>query len=350
MTRKKSEGPLHVHKKTAKGRTYYYFDTGAKKNNRPILRRLPDIRDPEFGRALQAAKAARTRRGTVADVRTFDWLCDAFEASVEFKAKAYNTRRAYIHSLNFARAQFRSAEGKSWPISVLTEDHILLLRDKLVGTPGTANAVVKALGALFYWAKKPGRGFMKSNLAAEIDLLPMGEHLEWPEWLIEEALVADDAVVRLGVALLYFLGQRIGDTVGMGRGHVKGGAMHVTQEKTGISLVIPIHERLATIIDECAPKDTIVFLVNERGKPLTDSGLRQRIQKWAKGRGQKIVPHGLRKNAVNTLLVSECSIAEVSAITGQDLKTIEHYAKRRDRTALGQSAILKFERRNKSGA
>jgi integrase len=123
----------------------------------------------------------------------------------------------------------------------------------------------------------------------------------------------------------------------------------VTQQKTGLSLTIPLHERLAAIIEADAPKDAITFLVNERGKSLTESGLRQRIQKWAKDLGFEIVPHGLRKNAVNALLEAGCSTAEVSAITGQDLRTIEHYAKRRDRAHLGRSAILKFEQRNKVG-
>lgn len=42
--------------------------------------------------------------------------------------------------------------------------------------------------------------------------------------------------------------------------------------------------------------------------------------------GIKTVPHGLRKNAVNALLEAGCTIAEVSAITGQTHQVVEHYA------------------------
>jgi site-specific recombinase XerC len=91
----------------------------------------------------------------------------------------------------------------------------------------------------------------------------------------------------------------------------------------------------------------MLFLVNEHGKPLTESGLRQRIQKWAKDRGYQVVPHGLRKNAVNALLEASCSVAEVASITGQSLQMIEHYAKERDGEHLSRAAILKFERRTK---
>jgi sialic acid synthase SpsE len=78
---------------------------------------------------------------------------------------------------------------------------------------------------------------------------------------------------------------------------------------------------------------------------MTESGLRQRIQKWAKDRGYEVVPHGLRKNAVNALLEAECSFAEIAAITGQTLQMIEHYGKERDGLHLSRSAVVKFERR-----
>jgi len=65
--------------------------------------------------------------------------------------------------------------------------------------------------------------------------------------------------------------------------------------------------------------------------------------------GIKTVPHGLRKNAVNALLEAGCTIAEVSAITGQTHQVVEHYAAKVNRRKLGKSAIVKFERaRDKS--
>jgi integrase len=154
--------------------------------------------------------------------------------------------------------------------------------------------------------------------------------------------------MRLPVGLLYYTGQRISDVVKMGRSSIARGILTLTQQKTGITLRIAVHSELAVILAADAPTGAMLFLVNEWGKPLTESGVRQRIQKWAKDRGHHVVPHGLRKNAVNALLEAGCSTAEVSAITGQDLQTIEHYAKQRDKEHLSRAAILKFERRNKS--
>lgn len=338
----------YVHTKTAKGRTYHYFDTGAiDDKGKRVLKRLPDPKDPTFGRAYQTAQSIRGRRQKAEEGRNFDWLIRMFERSVEFRKLAENSKRNYSRHLAYANANFRSSEGRSWPLEVIAAEHVQALRDKFADMPGKANATVRALGALYAWAAKPGRKYVPLNIASGIEMLEGGEHEPWPEALVEAAL--DDPEIRLPVALLYFTGQRISDVVRMGRGSIVRGAVAVVQQKTGTALKIALHSRLAEIIEEDAPKGAMLFLVNEWGKPLTESGVRQRIQKWASARGHHVVPHGLRKNAVNALLEASCSSAEVSAITGQNLKTIEHYAKQRDTEHLGRSAIIKFEARNKSG-
>jgi len=335
----------YVHTKKAKGKTYYYFDTGQRDDSgRRLLIRLPDLKDARFPRAYQDARSYRTKSS--AAPKTFEWLVKLYERSPEFKRKSENTRRLYTRHLGYANENFRNALGQSWPLQVITAEHAIIIRDKFADKPGTANAILKSLGALYKWASRPGRHYVVGSIVAEIEPLEMGEHKPWPEWLIEEALV--DPAVRLPAALLYYLGQRIGDTVKLGRQNMARGLITLTQEKTGTTLAIAIHKRLAEIIESDVPKGQMVFLLAEKGTPVTESGLRQRLQKWAKDKhGQDIVPHGLRKNAVNALLEAGCSTAEVSAITGQDLKTIEHYAKERDREHLGRSAILKFEARNK---
>lgn len=333
-------GLPYVHHKRAKGRSYWYFSTGATKNGRPILKRLPAPSDPEFPRAYQAARAGRTRRTSVQDERNFDWLCRTYEKSPEFRSLAENSKRNYLRHLGYANHAFSNAYGRSWPLSIIRPIHILELRDKFADQPGKASSIVRAVKALFAWASKPARGYMATNLAEGIDTFDSTPHEQWPEWLLEEGL--NDPAVRLPIALLYFTGQRIGDVVKMGRHSIAGGIVSVTQQKTGKSLRIAVHSRLAQIIEADAPD--LLFLVNEKGKPLSAAAVRQRLQAWAKGKGVHVVPHGLRRNAVSALLEAGCSTAEVEAITGQSLKMIEHYAAQRDREHLSRAAILKFER------
>lgn len=343
---KKGKLPKHVHKKCAKGHTYYYYDLGRDEYDRRVLKRLPDIRHRDFASALSAAKAQRTKGEKANGAKTFDWLVKLYERSPEFAAKAHNTKRQYIRHLAYANAEFRNRLGHSAPLHLLTAEQMVIVRDKFAGEPGKANAILRAVSALYVWAMKPGRRYATKNIAAGIDPLATGEHEPWPKWLVADAL--DDPAIRLPVALLYYSGQRIGDAVKLGRGNISQGILSLKQQKTGLQMRIAVHKRLAEIIEADAPKDAMVFLLGEKGRPATDSGIRQRIQKWAKDKhGLHVVPHGLRKSAVNALLAAGCSAAEVSAITGQSLQMVEHYAKGRDSEHLSRAAILKFEARNK---
>jgi len=67
-------------------------------------------------------------------------------------------------------------------------------------------------------------------------------------------------------------------------------------------------------------------------------------------RAFKVVPHGLRKNAVISLLEAGCTAAEVSGITDQSLQMVEHYARGRNSLTLGRAAIIKLDaHRSKRG-
>jgi hypothetical protein len=205
----------YVHPKKAKGKLYYYFDTGLRKpNGARILSRLPDIRDPKFPDAYKAAKSQRTKKTGPEAPKSFDWLCRLYERSPEWRKLSESTKALYALHLGYANEAFRSEGRGSWPVAIITDEHVLTLRDKFADRPGTANMIVKAVGSLYAWAAKKGRRYVKENIAEGIETLEMGEHEPWPKWLIEKAL--EDPAVRLPVGLLYFLGQRIGDTVKIG--------------------------------------------------------------------------------------------------------------------------------------
>jgi len=337
----------HIHHKTAKGRRYVYFDTGLKdERGKKIFKRLPSERDPAFPRAYATACDERGRRAAVQHHRTFDWLVRAYEKSPEFRLKSPNTQRSYRNAFAKAAGLLRDAGGQSVALERIASDDVFAIRDRLMEGRG-ANQTVRSLSALFAWAVS--RKHMPDNPAKGVELFGEGEHPPWPEGLVEEALL--DARVRAPVGLLYFTGQRIGDVIRMQRTDIKDGRIVVRQQKRGKVLEVPISAELRQIIDEL-PMHGFTFLTHSGGKPYSPGGLRTAIQAWAKERGYKIVPHGLRKNAVNALLEAECSTAEVSAITGQTLQMVEHYAKLRNQTALGKAAILKLDaarqKRNKA--
>lgn len=323
--------PKHVRRKVAKGKTYYYFDTGTKANGKPVLKRLPDLRDPDFGRMLSAAQSGRTRRGKINGVLTIAGLADLYEKSPEFRKLAPRTRQNYECYLDRARQRLGIA-----PANELKPQDVRLVHDEMADQTGAANQFVRVLGSLYSWGRK--RGHVAAKPTEGVDLFDETPHEPWPQWLLEEAL--QDKEVQLPVALLYYTAQRIGDVCRMRWSDVRDGAIAVKQEKTGKSLSIPFHAELANLLAE-QPRDALTILSRE-GRKLREAGLRGTLKAWASDRGQEIVPHGLRKNAVIALLECGCSIAETAAISGQTLQMVEHYAKERNQAKLASAAILRW--------
>lgn len=325
------ELPKHVRRKVAKGRTYYYFATGVKVDGREVLKPLPDLRHPDFGRMLSAAQSGRTRRAKVGGALTVSGLADLYEKSPEFRGLADRTRQNYQCYLDRARQRLGIA-----PANELTPADVRLIHDEMADQTGAANQFIRVLGSLYSWGRK--RGHVTAKPVEGVDLFKEQPHEPWPEWLLEEALA--DETIRLPVALLYYTAQRIGDVCRMRWSDVRDGVIAVKQQKTGKALAIPFHAELAKLL-AIAPKEGLTILSRD-GKPIGERALRDRIQAWAAERKQSIVPHGLRKNAVIALLECGCSVAETAAISGQTLQIVEHYAQKRNQAKLAGAAILRW--------
>src|SRR5438128_6513241 len=85
----------HVKFVRAKGKLYPYFDTGEKNaKGNPIRVRLPALSSSDFWDRYAALKAGRTKRSS-AKAYTIRELCDDYERSKAFTAKASNTQTLY---------------------------------------------------------------------------------------------------------------------------------------------------------------------------------------------------------------------------------------------------------------
>ncbi|WP_156447963.1 tyrosine-type recombinase/integrase, partial [Sphingobium sp. CCH11-B1] len=186
------------------------------------------------------------------------------------------------------------------------------------------------------------RGHVTNDPFFEIDEMQTGEHEPWPDSALKLGLEAADDYARLTVHLLYYTAQRIGDVAAMQWRDIHGDTIHVTQQKTGKLLEIPIHAELAKELAK-HPRSLATIIPGRPGEGKTNK-MRLAIQAVCSAHGFKVVPHGLRKNAVNALLEAECSVAETAAISGQSLQMVEYYARKRSQKKLGKSAMLKWER------
>lgn len=329
----------HTKRVISKGREYLYFDTGERVDKKPIYKRLPDRGSLDFGTKYAAYLAIRTKRSNRGALLTVETLCRDYEKSDKFQKLSSNTKDAYLIYLANMVRRFRDPKRGSWPVVQIERTHIRALLDPL--GPGAQkmqlNMIRNVLGFGRRMDKIPPTFEPDKNIEIDHESTP---HEPWPESLIEKALA--DPVMRLPVGLLYFTGQRIERVCDMKWTDIDDGIIHVPPHKKQGDLYIPIHARLGEILAGF-PRSLTTIICHPDGSKLTTGALRHRLQHWAKAQGYKLNPHGLRKNAVDALLEAGCSAAMVSAITGQSLQMVEHYARGRDNRILGKKAIAMWE-------
>lgn len=328
-----------VKKVKAKGRTYYYFNTGKMLNGKLVYAKLPDIKSPQFGATYATMRGHRNRTPDEADADlTYLGLVDLYEKSPKFRGLAASSQSNYRTYLMRVDALLPNA-----PANEISRGDVIRMMDSMADKPSAANMVVRALGSLYKWGRD--RGHVTADPTRDVPLFDEGEHQPWPEWLVEKALEADDQRVRLSVAMLYYTAQRIGDVCAMRWSDIRDGALTIAQQKTGKAMHIPIHDDLRRVLDE-TPRTGLTIIAHENGRTLNRQTVRKWLQAFAADFGADVVAHGLRKNAVNALLGAGCSIAETSAISGQSLQMVEHYAKARDTRKLSSAAILKWQKKS----
>ena len=148
---------------------------------------------------------------------------------------------------------------------------------------------------------------------------------------------------RLALALLLYTAQRRSDVVRIGRQHIKDGVLTVKQQKTGVTLAIPVHPHLQAVLD-ATPSEHLTFLVTATGKPYGGNAFSEQFRNWcdAAGLPKRCKPHGLRKAACRRLAEAGCSANEIMAISGHTtMKEIVRYTVAADQARLARNALAK---------
>lgn len=326
----------HVKYVKSKGKVYAYFNTGRKKpNGKPLYSALPAPWATGFYDSYAACMAGRNRQAQ--EAYTVERLCDEYQDSKEFATKlAASTQKAYKIYLR----QIVELLGE-FPADGLERSDVTYVLDREEMGAGKQNLFVAVLGAAYRWARQ--RNKTDQNPTRDIPKAETGEHIAWPQEVLDAALGAKNDRLRLSVALLFYTGQRIGDVCAMRWSNVKDGTIKVVQEKTGKPLTIPLHSELRAELDRYG-KRGLSLLTKAHGKPVGDEAIRDAIKAFVSKQGHpELRPHGLRKNAVIALLSAGCSVAETAAITGQTYQLVEYYARQIDQERMAGAAILKME-------
>lgn len=328
-------GMQHVKTVKRNGVSYLYFNTGQKVDGKPVYTPLGKAGTVEVGERYSAALRQRTRRDASPTAMLLPELVQRYGRSPEFTKRAVGTQKTYLVYLRRLEREFDAA-----PACALEASDIYELIDDMATKPAAVEMLLLVGGLMYDWARK--RKYVNGNPFEVIEREDWESRTyePWPDAVLEEGLA--DPQLRLPVHLLYYTGQRIGDCCKM-RWDDVGAKIYVKQQKTGIELNIPIHSRLAEELAR-APRLGSTILTDPKGGKAKDQTIRNWIKLWGQRQGLDLVPHGLRKNAVNALLEAECSVGQVSSITGQSLRIVELYARRRNSELMGEAAIAKWER------
>jgi integrase len=116
--------------------------------------------------------------------------------------------------------------------------------------------------------------------------------------------------------------------------------LHVTQQKTGKALALPVRPELKAAID-ATPCGHLTFLVTKTGKSYGANDFSEQFRKWCDDAGlpQRCTFHGLRKAGCRRLAEAGCSANEIAAWSGQSLREVERYTKAADQKRLALNAL-----------
>jgi len=304
---------------------------------------------PEFMAAYEAALAGQQIQIGSARVKpgTFRALAVSYFNSIGFRSMKASTQSVYRNAIE--RLCNEHGDKRT---ATLQREHVIRLMAAKAEKPESANLLRKVLRATMKHAVEIGlRADDPTRDVRAIRVKSDGFH-SWTDAEISqfEKRHAVGSRARLALALLLYTGQRRSDVVRMGRQHIRDGAMHVRQLKTGAELVIPVHAALEAIIAE-TPADHLTFLTTQFGRPFTAAGFGNWFREQCDIAGLlHCSAHGLRKAAARRLAEAGCTEHEIASITGHaSLREISRYTKAADQKRLAVTAMDKVKTRTPAG-
>jgi integrase len=323
----------------AHGRAYYYF-------RKPGCARikLPGLPGSEaFMTAYQSALdlgaqplnigAKRSVPGTIAA------LVAAYIGSDTFRDLAAQTKRTRMAILQRVRDEHGTKR-----VALLRREHVeAMLRTK---RPFPRQNLLKVLRPLMHFAISLGWHIDDPTRDIKLNMPKKGEGFRsWGETEIA-AFRAHHPIgsrARLAFELLLCTVQRRSDVIKMGPQHIRDGILHVRQQKTGTSLLVPVMPELRAAI-EALPAKHLTFVTTEWGKAFTPAGFGNWFRDRCNEAGlQGFSAHGLRKAGCRRLAEAGCTAHEIAAWSGhRTLREVSHYTRAADQAAMARAAEAKL--------
>ena len=336
------ELPPHVHRVIARGREYFYYQVGRGTKHEGPRTKLPtDSHSPEFWTALRQAQG--TSDGVVA-TDTVGALIDAFEANwPKLRRKiAESTQDQYRRQFRRARKMWGALAAKG-----LRPSHIQRAMEQLADTPGAANNFLGAMRALSKWGR--AKGLLEFPLTDGVEAFRMtGGHKPWTDEQIRVAHEHLTGMVRRGVMLLLYTGQRGSDMVRLGPTMIDEGGFDLGwrgQIKTGTRPWCQIFPELQQEMDTWE-KQPGPFVRNKEGGKCT----RARFNAFFTEAKEALAAlgitalndttlHGLRGTACIRLKREGFADSVIADMVGMSIAMVQRYTRFEDKRATGKSVL-----------
>lgn len=228
----------------------------------------------------------------------------------------------------------------------LTSRVLVEIRDQLSETPGARNNIVKAVGALYAWAKEAH--IVDFNPAHGIKRLHSGDGFH--TWTVEEVaqfVARHPKGTKPYRCLVFFLftGLRVSDLARLERKHVVNGERIVltpgkTKKSSGVTVDIPILMPLRREI-EATPPGQQAFIITEHGKPYSVKSFGMKFARWCEQAGlPHCSAHGLRKVGATIAAEMGNTESQLMAIYGwSTMQQASHYTKSVNRRRLSDQGM-----------
>jgi integrase len=132
----------------------------------------------------------------------------------------------------------------------------------------------------------------------------------------------------------------------MGRQHIRDGALHFVQEKTGTPLQLPVIPELQAILD-ATPSEHLTFLVTKSGRPYSGNDFSDQFRVWCDEAGlpKKCTAHGLRHAFARRMAERGATTHQIAAWTGhKSLSMVQRYTRAADQARLARETVSEHNR------
>jgi integrase len=331
--------PPHLHREvTRHGRTVWYVRVG----KGPRIRLRAEFGSPDFEAEYQAAILGTARLPKNAPATTtLAWLVARYRETSDWMTLSTRTRR---QRESIFRQIIETAGDKPFArIDAATVNAGLERRAK---TPFQARHFLDTMRGLFRWAKKAG--LVKADPTMDLDAPRRKQGPGFRAWTEDDVVAYErrwpiGTRERVWLDVLLYTGLRCGDSVRLGRQHVRDGIAQLTTEKNDTVVTLPILPVLATTL-AAGPSGDLHFIVGKNGRPMSAGYFSNEFARAARAAGVRGSAHGVRKIAATRAANAGATAAQLEAIFGwSGGRMASYYTRAADRRRLAVEAMHKLE-------